>query len=591
MIVVGVKYVLYVMRADNCGEGGILALSALVTSKADQRYWRSRLFMFLGIAGAALLYGDGMITPAISVLSAIEGLQIATPVFTPFVVPATIATLIVLFLFQRRGTAGIGAIFGPVMALWFVVIALLGVGGIVHHPEVLWAVNPAYAIRFFVTNRGHGFLVLGAVFLVCTGGEALYADMGQFGRRSIRIGWYALVLPALLINYFGQGAILLTQPAAASHPFYMLAPSWALYPLVVLATCATIIASQAIISGAFSLTRQAALLGDLPRLHVVQTSRAEIGQVYIPVVNTFLMIATIILVVAFRSSDKLAAAYGVAVSMTMVITTLLAHSVARRRWHWSIPAAWTATCGFMAIDLSFLSANMLKVVQGGWVPIVVGAAVFALMSTWKRGTALVHQSLEASIEPLDKFLSRIASQRPARVPGSAVYLTHESSATPSSLEALFSHSPTLHEQVVLLMIEIDDVPRVRADRRVKVVTLGEGFFRVHARFGFMDHPDLPAALADAVRLGLPIDPHQATFVVRRDLILLDGTRYGMAQWRKRLYRFLETNMADPIALFRLPPDRLIEIVVRVRIAPPKPQIVQSSSMYGAMRPPPRPPRD
>ena len=552
LIVVGVKYVLYVMWADNCGEGGILALSALVTSKADQQYWRGRLLMFLGIAGAALLYGDGMITPAISVLSAIEGLQIATPAFTPFVVPATIVTLVILFLFQRRGTAGIGAVFGPVMALWFVVIALLGAGAIVHHPEVLFAVNPAYAIRFLIANRGHGFLVLGAVFLVCTGGEALYADMGQFGRKSIRAGWYALVLPALLINYFGQGAILLMDPSAVAHPFYMLAPSWALYPLVALATCATVIASQAIISGAFSLTRQAVLLGDLPRLHVVQTSHAEIGQVYIPVVNSLLMIATIVLVVAFRSSDNLAAAYGVAVSMTMVITTLLAHLVARRRWHWSIAAAWATTCGFLAIDLSFLSANMLKVAQGGWVPIVVGAVVFVIMTTWKRGTALVHQSLETNVESLESFVGRIASQRPERVPGSAVYLTHQSSATPSSLATLFSRTPVLHEQVVLLTIEIDDIPRVPSDQRVKVTDLGHGFIRVHAHFGFMDQPDLPTALADAVKLGLPIDPQKTTYFMRRDLILLDGSRHGMANWRKRLYRYLETNAADPVSLYRLP---------------------------------------
>ncbi|HSN67924.1 MAG TPA: KUP/HAK/KT family potassium transporter, partial [Thermoanaerobaculia bacterium] len=448
IIVISIKYIVFVMRADNQGEGGIVALMSLIDPRAGSR--RRKMLLAIGLFGAALLYGDGIITPAISVLSAVEGLEVATPAFEPYVVPITIAVIIGLFSVQKRGTAGIGAIFGPVTLLWFTTIAVLGARQVIAHPAVLGAVNPVHAARFFASNGTGGFFVLGAVFLVVTGGEALYADMGHFGPRPIRAAWFAVVLPSLLLNYFGQGALILSDPHAIDNPFYHLAPSWLVYPLVVLATMATVIASQALISGAFSLTSEAMQIGLTPRLSVEHTSERQIGQIYIPGVNWALMLACIGVVLGFRSATNLASAYGVAVTTTMVITTLLFYVVMRERWNWSLPVSATVAGAFLIVDSAFFTANIVKIDDGGWFPLLVGALIFTLMSTWRRGREILDARLKAESLPLELFLSSVASSPMTRVSGTAVFLHRNPEGTPTALLHSIKHYKVLHETVVLL---------------------------------------------------------------------------------------------------------------------------------------------
>jgi KUP system potassium uptake protein len=563
VIIVTLKYHVYVLRADNRGEGGILALMALVRSALGEKKmgW---LLLGLGLFGAALLYGDGMITPAISVLSAVEGLKVATPFFNPYVVPITIGILIGLFLLQRRGTGGIGAIFGPVMLLWFGTIALLGILWMVREPSVLAAINPVHAVRFFARNGHRGFLVLGAVFLVATGGEALYADMGHFGELPIQIDWFSLVAPSLLLNYFGQGALLVRNSQASFNPFYHMAPDWALYPLVVLATVATVIASQAVISGAFSLTRQAVQLGYLPRVAIIHTSSHEIGQIYIPGVNWLLMVATIGLVLGFRSSDRLAAAYGVAVTATMVITTVLAFVVARRLWHWPLAVAGLVTVAFLAVDLAFFGANIVKVADGGWFPLVVGIVVYSLMSTWQKGREQIAAELSRGALPFVDFTTNIRPGSPARVPGAAVFMSRDSVATPTALLHNLKHNKVLHEKVVLLSILNEEFPQVPAKEKVEVEDLGQGFYRIRARYGFMENPSVPEVLELAREKGIDLPPMSSTFFLSRET-LIPSNRPGLARWRERLFGIMARNAVRPTDFFRIPPNRVIELGMQVKL--------------------------
>jgi KUP system potassium uptake protein len=565
IVVVTLKYVVYVLRMDNDGEGGVLALTALVR-RAVGRQGGAAWVTMLGLFGAALLYGDGMITPAISVLAAVEGLELATPLFTPYVLPATIGILAALFAVQRRGTGRLGVVLGPVMLLWFSTLAILGVAGIVRHPAVLAAANPLYAARFLAANGMPGFLVLGAVFLVTTGGEALYADMGHFGRRPIQLDWFAIVAPALLLQYLGQGALLLERPAAAVNPFYHLAPASALYPLVALATAATVIASQAMISGAFSLTRQAVLLGYAPRVDIVHTSAREMGQIYVPGINWGLMLATIALVLAFRSSSGLAAAYGIAVSLTMVITTLLAFVVIRRMWRWNLPAALAVTAGLLLVDLAFLGANLTKIGQGGWVPLVIGAAGYVLMSTWQWGRRWLGRAEAETRVPLDVFLADVARRRPVRAAVPAVFLTANDQGVPRSLLHNFKHNKVLHETVVLLTVVNEPVPTVPDAQRLRLEELGQGFWRVVARFGFQEDPDVPAVVAAAARSGLPVDPRRVSYFLGRDSLVFRYRRGEPWPWREAVFDFLRRNETAAPAFYRLPPGSVISLGGQLELA-------------------------
>ncbi|HEU5261180.1 MAG TPA: potassium transporter Kup [Gemmatimonadales bacterium] len=558
VLVISVKYLVFILRADNRGEGGILALMALLLPRRRATGPRLRAVVALGLFGAALLYGDGMITPAISVLSAIEGLKVATPLFEPYVIPITAAILVGLFAFQARGTAGVGAVFGPITLLWFVVIAILGITGLMRSPGVLAALDPLHAVDFFARNGWHGFLVLGAVVLVVTGGEALYADMGHFGRMPIRRTWFTVVLPALLLNYFGQGALVLSDPETAHNPFYRLAPGWALYPLVALATAATVIASQAVISGAFSLTRQAIQLGYSPRLVIEHTSSEEIGQIYVPLVNWGLMVATIWLVVTFRSSSNLAAAYGVAVTGTMAITTVLFYLVARKRWNWGLERILPLAAFFLAIDLAFLGATLVKIAQGGWFPLAVAAGVYVLMTTWKRGREILAERLRAASPPLDRVLADVRAGNAVRVPGTAVFLTGSPHATPLALVQNLKHNKVVHEQVVLLTIVTEEIPHVAAEERLEVESLGLGFYRLTGWYGFMEDPNIPRLLERARAYGLVCDPDETTYFLGRET-LLATERPGMAIWREKLFAFLSRNQQRAAAFFHIPPDRAIEV--------------------------------
>ena len=565
IIVIAVKYLIYVIRADNEGEGGILALMALLSPWGKRRGSERRIIIVLGLFGAALLYGDGIITPAISVLSAIEGLKVATPVLHPYVIPIAVLVLILLFAFQKRGTTGIGFVFGPVMLVWFSTIAALGISGIVRHPEVLKAVIPTYGVDFFVKNQWSGFLVLGAVFLVVTGGEALYADIGHFSRRIIRLAWFVMVLPALVLNYFGQGALLLLNPQGVPQPFYLLAPGWALYPLVVLATLATVIASQAIISGAFSLTRQAALLGLFPHVRIFQTSAEQIGQIYIPGVNWILMVATLLLVFTFQTSSNLAAAYGIAVSTTMVITTLLAFRVARERWKWSWVSVLPITAGFLVVDLAFFGANIFRIVEGGWVPMLVGGVVFFLFSTWKRGRAIMERRLEKTTIPLDTFVRKIAHKSQLRVPGTAVFMTGNPEGVPPMLLRNLEHNQVLHERVILLTVLIEDAPRVRPHQKLEIFERKQGIFQVFLHFGFMESPDVPKALTGKEKEGLDFDPKNTSYFVGGRTLIPTEKRGGMALWREKIFSFMARNAAQPAIFYGLPPDRVMELGIHVEL--------------------------
>ncbi len=559
-IVVSVKYLLYVMRADNRGEGGVLALMALASSSSQT--WTRNIVVILGLFGAALLYGDGIITPAISVLSAVEGLEVAAPALHAWVVPITVVVLIGLFSVQRRGTAGVGAMFGPVTVVWFAALAALGANQIVHNPEVLGALSPHYGARFLLTNHWHGFLVLGSVFLVVTGGEALYADMGHFGIRPIRRMWFAVVMPALVINYMGQGAQLMSNPASASNPFYLMAPSWALYPLLLLSTLATVIASQAVISGAFSLTRQATMLGFWPRVRILHTSAKEIGQIYVPVVNSALMLATIALVIGFGSSAALASAYGIAVTTTMVITTLLAYVVSRRSWGFGLLASWALTGIFLLPDLAFFSANVIKIEQGGWFPLLVAVLVFFLMTTWRKGVTRLRTRIFDQLVPLEDFFELMRIERPARVPGTAVFMTSATEGAPPALMQSLYHNRAVHKHAILMTIKIEEVPYISEEERVSVQTLEHGFHRIIARYGFMETPNIPALLA---RDDTPTPPiEHTTFYLGRETIVPEG-RHGMSVWRTKLFAMLARNALPANAFFEVPPSRVLEVGAQIEL--------------------------
>jgi KUP system potassium uptake protein len=563
LLVISVKYIAIVMRADNQGEGGILALTALIPQR-PQEPGRWSVLALLGIFGAALLYGDGMITPAITVLGAIEGLKVATPLFDPYVVPVAVGILIGVFAIQRHGTHRVGRLFGPIMVMWFLIIAILGVMWTLRQPEVLTAVDPRHAFYFFREHGWHGFAVLGAVFLVVTGGEALYADMGHFGKRPIRFAWFALVLPALLLNYFGQGALLLTHPEAIEQPFFLLVPGWGLVPLVVLATAAAIIASQALISGAFSLTQQAIQLGYAPRLEIEHTSHHEMGQVYVPQVNWALMICTILIVIGFESSTALAAAYGIAVTLTMVITAMLLQVVATERWGWPPIVASVVTGLFLVIDLAFFGANALKITHGGWLPLVIGWILFTLMTTWKTGRRIVAARLTARAIPIEDFLASVAEAQPARVPGTAVFMTAQPKGTPPALAHNLRYNKVLHEHVVTLLITTQPVPHVPPDEQVSVRPLGQGVFDVRVHYGFMEDPNVPEALINACKHGLTLDENDVTYFLGRETLIVTKAP-GMAMWRERLFVLMARNAVRAPTFFRLPAERVVELGVQVEI--------------------------
>jgi KUP system potassium uptake protein len=564
-LIISVKYLVFVMRADNNGEGGILALMALVSHQPPER--RRRLHgsvMALGLFGAALLYGDGMLTPAVSVLSAVEGLAVAATLFEPYVVPTAVTVLVGLFLIQSHGTERIGFLFGPIMIGWFVTLAALGIPWILRVPGVLASFHPIHAIDFFRLNGLHAAVVLGSVFLVVTGGEALYADMGHFGRRPIRVAWFVLVLPALLLNYMGQGAMVLEHPETASSPFYLLAPRWAVYPLVALATLAAIIASQALISGAFSLTRQAIQLGYCPRLNIEYTSPHQQGQIYMPHVNWLLMVSTVGLVAGFGSSSALAGAYGIAVASTMVITTLLAYLVARGSWGVPRAIAGTLAALFLIIELAFFGANLIKIPQGGWFPLAVGAVIYTLLTTWKRGRALLAERLRQRLYPFDRFLEDIRTTPPVRVPGTAVFMTSNLVGTPPTLLHNLEHNHVLHERIVLLTIVTSETPHVADAYRLRLEPLGQGFFRATVRYGFMEQPDVPGALEAAADYDQPIDVKRTTFFLGTET-LLSTSRDGMARWRERLFGVMSRNAVRATSFFRIPPERVVELGMQIEL--------------------------
>ncbi|HSL72371.1 MAG TPA: potassium transporter Kup [Longimicrobiales bacterium] len=564
IIVISLKYLGFVLRADNRGEGGILALTSLVTPVGALRGGRVALIT-LGLFATALLYGDGMITPAISVLSAVEGLTVATELFEPYVIPITIAILVALFSFQRRGTAHVGKVFGPVTLVWFCTLAVLGIYQIVQEPAVFAAVNPLHAIRFFVENRWNGFLVLGSVFLVVTGGEALYADMGHFGKRPIRLAWFAVVLPALLANYFGQGALIISNPAAVANPFFLMAPEWALYPVVLIATIATVIASQALISGSYSLTMQAVQLGYSPRVEIQHTSEREIGQIYIPGINWALMVACIGLVIGFQSSSRLAAAYGVAVTTTMVVTTILFCVVARERWKWSLLAVTLVGGGFLLIDLAFWGANLLKIPHGGWFPIVAGAFVFALLTTWKKGRQILAHRMKDRTLPVDLFVRDILERPPVRVPGTAVFMYSSLGGTPPALLHNLKHNKVLHQRVVFLSVITDEIPYVSPAERAKVRSIAEGVYQIALHYGFMEDADVPTALAAITEEGLTFRGMETSYFLGRETLIASTRVQGMSRWREKLFAAMSQNARSASSFFRLPPNRVVELGAQVEL--------------------------
>ncbi len=563
-LIVSVKYLAFVMRASNRGEGGILALLALAFPDREQPRRTRAILIGCGVFGAALLYGDGMITPAISVLSAVEGLSVATDVFDPFILPITVAVLVGLFSIQWLGTGKVGRLFGPVMIVWFASLAILGAKGILEKPAVIAAVNPLYGLNFLLTAGHQGFVVIGSVFLVVTGGEALYADMGHFGIRPIRLAWFGLVLPALFINYLGQGALLLTNPAAASKPFYFLAPKWALYPLVALATAATVIASQALISGAYSLTMHAIQLGYLPRMLIRHTSRDERGQIYMPHVNWALMLACIGLVLGFRSSTNLAAAYGIAVTLTMLVTTMLFYFAARRLWEWSRPKAAAVCCAFFIVELAFFGSNALKIAHGGWFPLVAGAAIFAVMTTWKTGRKLVWERIKDATLPRDLFIADIQANPPLRVPGTAIFMAGNPNGTPVALLHNLKHNKILHERNILLTVIVTEEAHVPDAERVTVEQLPAGFQRVVGRYGFMEEPNILKLLAESPIAGGPIEIPKTTFFLSRETILETG-KARLWHWRKWLFSLLARNASTATSYFGLPANRVVELGMQVEI--------------------------
>jgi len=565
-LVVSVKYIIFILRADNRGEGGILALLALIL-----QYWRRksddairRWIIVLGLVGAALLYGDGIITPAISVLGAVEGLEVITPALKVAVVPISLVILVGLFFVQSRGTAKVGRIFGPIMAVWFISIALLGIMEIWTAPEILLAVNPLYGVRFFMAHGSGAFILLGAVVLAVTGGEALYADMGHFGRRPIRIAWFALVFPALLLNYFGQGALILRHPEGALNPFFVLAPRVMLYPLLALATMAAIIASQALISGAFSLTYQAVQLGYSPRVNVIHTSGTEAGQIYIPEVNAALAVGCVLVVLGFRSVDALGAAYGIAVTGTMAITSMLFYVLARARWSWSKAKAGALTAGMLVVDLGFFSSNVLKIAKGGWVPLILALAIFTLMTTWYRGRRIVLKRLHRGSLPLTLLLEDVERNPPPRVKGTAVFMTSDPDGAPLVLLHHLKHNKVLHERVVLLSVMFANVPEIPEDQRIGVDLYNNGFARVKARYGFMETADVPDILKRSEKEGIVAVPSQTTYYLGRERLLAKGDA-PLAMWRKKLFIFMSRNSRSATEFFNIPSNRVVELGAQIEL--------------------------
>jgi KUP system potassium uptake protein len=564
VLIVSLKYVVFIMRADNNGEGGIMALMALAQRCARGNAQLRWGIMILGLLGASLFYGDGVITPAISVLSAVEGLKVLAPTLENWIVPISIAILLGLFVLQNHGSSRVGAVFGPIMLFWFATLAVLGALEIAHEPQVLWALNPLYAIDFFRNNGWHGFLALGGIVLAITGCEALYADMGHFGRSPIRLAWFGYVSPALVLNYFGQGALLLSTPTAVDNPFYRMVPEVLLIPMIVLASIATVIASQAVISGAFSMTREAIQLGFSPRMEIVHTSRLTRGQIYLPWINRLLLVLVIAAVLGFRSSAALAAAYGIAVTGTMFTTTCLALVVARRGWSWSRTLVIAVGVVFLAIDASLFSANAIKIEEGGWFPLVLGVVAFTIMTTWRRGRELVLRGIKQGGLALAPFIDSVTAHPPPRVPGTAIFLTANANAVPNALLHNLKHNKILHERNVLLTVETLEVPLAEYGERTEITALGHEFFRLVIRFGFAEDPDIPSAMERCEAKGMRFEMMETTFFASRETVVATD-RPGMPLWRDRLFAFLARNASSATAFFRLPGNRLVELGTQVEI--------------------------
>jgi len=564
IMVVSVKYVAFIMRADNRGEGGIMALLALASHNAAGDLKKQHTIMLLGILGACMFYADGMITPAISVLSAVEGLELAAPTLHPMILPITLAVLFILFWAQSKGTALVGAFFGPIMLLWFGTLAVLGVLGIMQNPTILQALNPIYAVNFFILSPWIAFVALGAVVLSVTGAEALYADMGHFGRFPIRLAWFGFVLPSLILNYFGQGALILQHPESVKNPFYLLAPEWMLFPLIVLATLAAVIASQAVITGAFSVSRQALQLGYLPRMHVEHTSESQEGQIYMPRVNWGLMIGVMVLVLSFKSSGNLAAAYGIAVTGDMIITTLLAGIVFHHIWGWSKLRTGLLVGIFLVVDVAFFSANILKIPDGGWVPLAIGIVIFTLMLTWKTGRTMVYARLKNEAMELEPFIDAVGAHPPTRVSGTALFMTPNPEGVPHAMLHNLKHNKVLHEKMVLLTVKFLDFPHSSDEERVSVEPLPYEFYRVTIRYGFKDEPDLPRDLAMCAEQGLMLDAMDTSFFVGKE-ILIASSKSGMALWRKKIFIGLFRSAETITNQFKLPPNRVVELGSQLKI--------------------------
>jgi len=562
IIVVSVKYVVFIMRADNRGEGGIMALIALALHDAKGNRKREKIIMLAGLLGAGMFYGDGMVTPAISVLSALEGLEVATPALKPYIIPATLVVLFVLFFFQRRGTASVGTLFGPVMMLWFGTLGVLGVINIAASLGVLMAINPLYGLGFLINNRGIAIVAMGAVVLAVTGAEALYADMGHFGSRPIRQAWFGFVLPALMLNYFGQGALLLAEPGAVSNPFYHMAPDFLQLPLVALATLAAVIASQAVISGAFSVSRQAMQLGFLPRFEVQYTSAKAQGQVYLPGVNWGLFLAVVVLVLGFKSTNNLAAAYGIAVTGDMVITSVLATFVAAKSWHWGWGRAIALFSVFLIVELTFLFANVLKIPDGGWFPLAAGSMVFLLMSTWKRGGQLLTERTSGEAIELESFIDALLISMPIRVLGTSVFMTSNNNRVPNAMLHNLMHNKVLHERVMIVSVEVFDVPYVPEIDRVEIHKLKGDFYRLNVQYGFKDEPDIPRALSLCAERGLTIDMMEISFFLGR-ATLIPKVGSGMALWREKLFIYLFRNASSATTFYKIPSNRVVELGTQV----------------------------
>lgn len=560
-MLISIWYLLVVLRADNDGEGGILALMELVKpAKQTKTYY---IIITVGLFGAALLYGDGIITPAISVLSAMEGLSLASPVFKHLVIPLTIIILFLLFSFQKKGTSKVGIVFGPITLIWFITLAVLGLLSVTQSPEVFRAINPLYAVNFFKENGLTAFVILGAVFLVVTGGEALYADMGHFGRKPIRLAWYTIVLPSLLLNYFGQGALMLRNPEAVENPFYYLAPEWALYPMVALATMATVIASQAVISGAFSLTQQALQLGYLPRLQIIHTSKDEKGQIYIPQVNWLLFAATIFLVLEFKTSSNLAAAYGIAVTLTMLITSFLTF-FAMRKWNWPVAVAVLLTLLFISFDTAFFAANSLKIVHGGWFPLALALSIYLIMKTWNWGRKTLQTKIEEQTQPIEKFIDEVMSVRVVTTPGTAIYMSSNPKGTPPALVKNIKHNRFLHKQIIVLSIIYQKVPRVNTEETIQIENPTEGFYRVVAYYGFMDKASIKQIIDILVNKGIDIKISNTTFFLGRELLVVKD-KPGFTRFRKKIFSLLSRNSQRATEFFDIPTERVFEVGSQIEL--------------------------